>query len=149
MKLYSILILLLSYNVLAEESLIKSLEACPDKPNCAITIKEFTKRDSQYIEPLTIKSSDLAAVKSTLITLLKADSKFEIQKQDEKYIKTTFTSSLFKFVDDVEFILMKNEEKNHILLHARSASQTGYYDFDANKKRIKSIFKQMDNNYTK
>lgn len=149
MKLFSTVFLILNFNLLAEESLLKSLETCPDKPNCAITIKEFTKRDSQYIEPLKINSSDLTAVKKTLITLLKADSKFEIQKQDEKYIKTTFTSSLFKFVDDVEFILMQNEGQNHVLLHARSASQTGYYDFDANKKRIKSIFKQMDNNYSK
>ena len=58
-----------------------------------------------------------------------------IIQADNKYISTTFTSNVLKFVDDVEFRI--DVSKN--LIHIRSASRLGKSDFGANNKRVDSI----------
>jgi uncharacterized protein (DUF1499 family) len=35
--------------------------------------------------------------------------------------------------------------KNEKVIHIRSAAQTGVYDFDVNKKRVRTIKKQLNN----
>lgn len=60
-----------------------------------------------------------------------------IQIEKENYITATFTSSIFRFVDDFEIRL---DKKNNVI-HLRSASRVGRSDFGINKKRIE-LFKQ-------
>jgi uncharacterized protein (DUF1499 family) len=57
----------------------------------------------------------------------------------DSYIAATFTSTLFKFVDDVEIRI----DSSHNIIHIRSASRVGYSDMGVNKKRtelLKKIF---------
>ena len=61
----------------------------------------------------------------------------DIVAENEHYMASTFTSSLYKFVDDVEFRLDDSEK----LLHIRSASRVGQHDAEANKKRVKKFRK--------
>jgi len=49
-------------------------------------------------------------------------------------------SSIFRFVDDVEFYF-DNAKK---LIQVRSASRTGYSDLGVNRRRIEEIRKQFD-----
>jgi len=51
------------------------------------------------------------------------------------YLHVEFRSALFRFVDDLEFVL----EESARLIHFRSASRTGYYDFGVNRRRMKEI----------
>ncbi len=51
------------------------------------------------------------------------------------YLHTEFRSALFRFVDDVEFLL--DDEGRQI--HFRSAARSGYYDFGVNWRRMKEI----------
>jgi uncharacterized protein (DUF1499 family) len=51
------------------------------------------------------------------------------------YIHAEFSSNIFKFVDDVEFVL--NAETQRI--DYRSASRFGYYDFGANRRRLEKV----------
>ena len=56
-------------------------------------------------------------------------------EEDETYLHVEFTSRIFRFVDDVEFVF-EDETKT---IHFRSASRTGYSDFGVNRNRMEEI----------
>ncbi|MCK5888636.1 MAG: DUF1499 domain-containing protein, partial [Methylococcales bacterium] len=106
------------------------LAVCPDKPNCVNT---------EYADLAPISYAKLRADQAwnTLQVIIKAQGG-EIKKVEQSYLWATFTSSLFKFTDDVEARL-ETENKR---IHLRSASRVGYYDFNANKKRLQKIIEE-------
>jgi|GEM_PF-2791329 len=58
---------------------------------------------------------------------------------DEQYIYYTDKSSLFHFVDDVEFLY----SPSHKTLHFRSSSRVGKSDLGANKERILKLLQAL------
>jgi uncharacterized protein (DUF1499 family) len=70
-----------------------------------------------------------------LMGILKNLKRCKILNAYHPYIHTEFRSAIFGFVDDVEF-LFDDKAK---LIHFRSASRTGYYDFGVNRKRMNKI----------
>jgi uncharacterized protein (DUF1499 family) len=56
-------------------------------------------------------------------------------KVAENYIHAEFTSLIFRFVDDVEFLY--NPLKN--VIDVRSASRVGYSDLGVNRARVEKI----------
>ena len=56
-----------------------------------------------------------------------------IISQEDNYLHATFTSKLFRFVDDVELLLDGDK------VHVRSVSRVGYSDLGANRKRVEAI----------
>jgi len=104
------------------------LADCPSSPNCASS--ENDAPEQKKVKPL---SGSLEKAKSAITALggtITADS--------ENYVSATFTSAIFRFVDDVE--LRPGPEGT---VHIRSASRVGYSDRGANKKRIAAIRAQM------
>ena len=67
-----------------------------------------------------------------LMDVLNADPKATIVTNTERYVHATFTSSVLGFVDDVEFLF----DSTTNIIHVRSASRSGYYDFGVNAKRV-------------
>jgi len=63
--------------------------------------------------------------------------------EENGYLWATFTSSVFRFADVLE--LRFDEEAT--LIHIRSESRVGYYDFGANKKRYRRIAKSFYEKY--
>ena len=59
----------------------------------------------------------------------------KLVEEDESYLHCEFTSLLFRFVDDVEFVFDDATKT----LHFRSASRTGYGDLGVNRKRMEEI----------
>jgi uncharacterized protein (DUF1499 family) len=59
----------------------------------------------------------------------------KLVEENDSYLHYEFTSLLFRFVDDVEF-LFDDESKT---IHFRSASRTGYGDFGVNRRRMEVI----------
>jgi uncharacterized protein (DUF1499 family) len=59
----------------------------------------------------------------------------EVITETENYIHATFTSRIFRFVDDVEFYFMRDAP----VIHVRSASRVGYSDLGVNRKRVEKI----------
>lgn len=53
----------------------------------------------------------------------------------DSYLAATYTSSFFKFVDDVEFRL----DQGSNIVHVRSGSRVGYSDFNANRQRVEKL----------
>jgi uncharacterized protein (DUF1499 family) len=58
-----------------------------------------------------------------------------IRLQQKNYLWATYTSRVFRFVDDVEFRL----DAAQGVIHVRSASRAGSSDFGVNRKRIEKL----------
>jgi len=110
------------------------LRACPDKPNCINT--EYPEKSSQYLPPLDYPESTTEQV-LVLAKEIILQMGGEIIRQDKHYLAATFTSSIFRFVDDFE--ISRNESSHKI--HIRSASRVGYSDFGVNKRRVEKFSK--------
>ena len=112
-----------------------SLEACDPKPNCVST----SSTDSTHaIEPWSYDQSfDLETVKSKLVKILDIADNMASITVENNYIHAEFKSKIFKFVDDVEFLI---DEDKHVI-QVRSASRVGYFDFKVNRKRVEKLKK--------
>lgn len=110
------------------------LAKCPDKPNCVCT--EFEADLTHYTEPVLISRSDTSGVLSGLKTVIQ-EMGGKVQKEDSQYLAATFTSSFFRFVDDLE-IRIDLDQKT---IHMRSSSRVGHSDRGVNKKRIERLKK--------
>jgi uncharacterized protein (DUF1499 family) len=116
------------------------LLSCPDKPNC---ISSFASVKSEhYADAIKIVSNKERAHQK-VSGILDKSKNAKIISSTADYIHAEYTSSIFKFVDDVEFYLGIDK-----LVHFRSASRTGKSDLGVNKKRIEEIrFKFQQNDF--
>ncbi len=110
---------------------LKQLRPCPSSPNCVST---QATDEGHAIAPFRYRKSR-AEAKELLKAIVQAMPRTKLVEEDESYLHYEFTSLLFRFVDDVEF-LFDDEAKT---IHFRSASRTGYGDFGVNRKRMEEI----------
>lgn len=87
------------------------LRPCPESPNC---VSSESDSASSRIEPLTFKDPPEKAWGDLKETI--RDMGGEIQEEHDGYLWTTFTSRLFRFVDDVEFRMVFTDG----IIHVRS-----------------------------
>ncbi|HEX4879221.1 MAG TPA: DUF1499 domain-containing protein [Limnobacter sp.] len=108
------------------------LRPCPNSPNCVSSESAPSDEHAIAAIPLVDKANPdpMARIKDT-VKLLSG----EVLDSNETYLASTFTSSIFGFVDDVEF----RYDPSSNLIHVRSASRVGYSDFNANRKRVEQI----------
>lgn len=111
------------------------LKTCPDSPNC---VSSQSCKPSQLINPLPFESSVKEAM-DQLKQLILTMPCTNLVDETEDYLHIEFSSRFLKFVDDLE-ILIDADEK---LIHFRSASRVGYWDFGVNQRRIEGIKKQF------
>jgi len=116
------------------------LKPCPNSPNCVST-QEARKR--KKMDPIAFTVSPDAAIQK-LEQVIATYSNATLVTKKDNYLHYTFKTKLFKFIDDVEFIIDREEK----VIHFRSASRKGYSDFGKNKRRMKKIRKEVEaNNY--
>jgi uncharacterized protein (DUF1499 family) len=58
-----------------------------------------------------------------------------IKNEQANYLASTFASTLFGFIDDVEIRI----DAKQGLVHLRSASRVGYSDLGVNRKRVVAL----------
>jgi len=107
------------------------LSPCPASPNC---ISSQDSDAGHSVEPLHIAGPPLQAMER-LKLIVGGMKRAKIITGTDHYLHAEFTSALFRFVDDVEFLL---DEKNRVI-HVRSASRVGYSDLGVNRKRVEAI----------
>ena len=107
------------------------LTACPESPNC---VSSFATDEKHKIASLIYSDSKKDMLSKLKSVIEKMDGAKVVAEKDN-YLRAEFSSKLFRFVDDVEFLL-EDEIKT---LHFRSASRLGYSDLGVNRKRIASI----------
>ena len=88
----------------------------------------------RFVEPLKYFGS-VKAANARLLKILGSLENAHIVTSDEQYIHAEFGSPVFKFVDDVVFLI----DENTGTIQLKSASRVGSYDFGVNRKRIKMI----------
>lgn len=110
------------------------LTGCGPKPNCVGSQGNDLEHS---IAPIAVVQPTEEVV-NKLITVLNAQKKARIVQHEGQYIRAEFTSSLFGFVDDVEFLVIENDPMSTII-HVRSGSRIGYSDLGVNRDRIELI----------
>jgi uncharacterized protein (DUF1499 family) len=109
------------------------LAPCPDSPNCVNT--DTPASDTEHaIAPIPYTGSADDA-KARLRTVIGAMPRSKIVTDEGNYIRAEFTSLIFRFVDDVEFVI---DDANKTI-HFRSASRVGRGDMGVNRNRMEEI----------
>ena len=113
------------------EDTVSRLKPCPATPNCVSSkAGDATHRVEPF--PFTGAAADsLARVKVAALSFPRT----RVVEEAPGYVRITFTSAVFRFVDDVEF---ETDDAAH-MVHVRSASRVGSSDFGVNRKRVEAI----------
>jgi uncharacterized protein (DUF1499 family) len=107
------------------------LAACPDSPNCVST--DANDREHR-MEALPVRGSAREAIEK-IKAVVASLPRTKVVDESEIYLRVEFTSALFRFVDDVEFLIDEPAAK----IHFRSASRVGRGDLGANRRRMEQI----------
>ncbi|MFN7906243.1 MAG: DUF1499 domain-containing protein, partial [Pseudobdellovibrionaceae bacterium] len=108
------------------------LKACPTTPNC---ISSFETPGSQSFLPAWEMKTDLATEKNQLKQVISNLTEAKLMNESETELSYEFSTSLMKYVDDVEFYFDDASKK----IHFRSASRLGKSDLGKNRQRILEI----------
>lgn len=100
------------------------LTACPDSPNCVSS--ETGTPEDKVVDPLPLAAWDR-------LPALIAELGGEVTQQDEVYMASEFKSSLFGFVDDMEFRRTESD------IQVRSGSRVGHSDAGVNAARVAAL----------
>ncbi len=106
------------------------LRPCPSSPNC---VSSESDSPPSRVEPLTFKGPPEKAWGDLKETIREMGG--EVQEEHEGYLWATFTSKVFRFVDDVEFRMVSTAG----MVHVRSGSRVGYSDLGVNRKRVEKL----------
>jgi uncharacterized protein (DUF1499 family) len=109
---------------------------CPNAPKCVST---QSKDERHRMEPISF-SGRVQDAQSTIISIIKGMKNSEIITVSEDYVYAQFRSSVFRFIDDVEFYF--NAQKK--LIHFRSSARFGYYDWKVNRKRMEYVVEEFN-----
>ncbi|BFU95401.1 MAG: hypothetical protein NTNFB02_21230 [Nitrospira sp.] len=109
----------------------RALPPCPSSPNCVSTLAEDERHAIAPFRYTKSRAEAKKALKTTLGTLPRS----KLVEEDEAYLHYEFTSLIFRFVDDVEFLF----DDQRRVIHFRSASRVGYGDFGVNRRRMEQI----------
>ncbi len=115
-----------------------TLRPCPDSPNC-ICSEPYTETDAAHqISPVKLSGKNIAAPWKLLKQAVIEQGGVIITERED-YLHAEFTSPVFRFVDDLELRM----DRQNRTVHIRSASRVGRSDLGANRKRVEAIWKKI------
>ena len=107
------------------------LQKCPDSPNCVSS-------ENNDIAPIAIGGKNPEVIWAKLQQAI-AEQGGQLMDVRPHYLWATFKTPVFGFIDDVEARMDLTDN----VIHLRSASRVGYYDFDTNRKRLLNLKAKM------
>jgi uncharacterized protein (DUF1499 family) len=110
-----------------------TLAACPDSPNC---VSSKASDERHRIGPFATVG-DPEATFARLIEIVRRRPDATVIDSAGGYLRVELRTTFF--VDDAEFLL----DREHRLIHLRSASRVGYSDLGLNRRRIEEIRDQL------
>jgi len=113
-----------------------TLKPCPETPNCVSTQAD---RESQKMEPIPFEGTADDA-RQRLKTIVESLPRTRIVEERDNYLHAESRSLVFRFVDDIEFVL----DEAAGLIHFRSAARLGTWDFNVNRKRMEEIRRKFE-----
>ena len=109
------------------------LADCPSSPNCVSSQVDDRRH---HIEPLVFSDTPEQAF-ARLEKLLAERGDTAIVTRRPGYLRVEFRTTLF--IDDGEFLL----DREHCVIHVRSASRLGYSDLGKNRSRIEQVRREF------
>ncbi len=107
------------------------LPPCPASPNC---VSSQAGDSEQRVAPLAFTMHPDEAL-ARLKQVLQKEPRMTIVTEEGSYLHAEARSFLFRFVDDVEFMM----DTDRRVIHVRSASRTGYSDLGVNRRRVERL----------
>ncbi len=111
------------------------LAPCGNRPNCVCSRDDAPVR--HRVEPFAV-SGDPEAAFARLKNLLAGMSRTAIATSTDEYVHAVCRTRL-GFADDLKCCLYRVDG----VIHVRSASRLGYYDFGANRARVEVLRQQF------
>jgi len=112
------------------------LTDCPGTPNC---VNSQAAGGYAAIDPIAF-NGDAAVAKDTMLRVIREMDNSEIIEERENYIYAEFRSTLWGFIDDVEFYF----DGDAGVIEFRSASRLGVGDMQANRQRMMDVRRRFD-----
>ena len=106
------------------------LRPCPNRPNCVCS---EDKDLPSYVKPLAFSGPAKSNWDRAKQIIHEMGGKIVLE--DDFYLWATFNTRIFRFVDDLELRM----DKENGVIHIRSSSQVGYSDMGANRRRIENF----------
>ena len=110
------------------------LAACPQSPNCVCSQASDSGKRMPAIM-FSVTDDRLATTERIKAVIAEHFSQATLVTEKDDYLHYEFTSLIFRFVDDVEFLIDANQQQ----IDFRSASRVGHSDLGANAKRMRKI----------
>ncbi len=107
------------------------LAPCPPCPNCVST---QATDPAHAVDPIPFADPAEEALRR-LKAVLADCPRLSIVTEDGPYLRAAAVSRVFRFVDDVEFLIDAEAKR----IHFRSASRVGRSDLGANRARMEQI----------
>lgn len=107
------------------------IRPCPGTPNC---VSSRESDPARRVDPLPLRgsaASGLAAIRQVILAMPRA----RIAAAGPGFLHAEFRSLIFRFVDDVEFVV----DASAGVVHVRSAARVGYSDIGVNRRRVAEI----------
>ena len=117
------------------------LAPAPSSPNCVST---QTDSADHRMEPVTLPNDVTTERVMSVIKSAVDDANGQVVTTTEEYLHATFTSTFFRFTDDVEFWV----DAANRAIHFRSASRTGYSDLGVNRDRMTRLVQVLETQLT-
>ena len=114
-----------------------SLDPCPSSPNCVCS-QEDPADGEHYIDALDYDGPADKAI-AAIVDVIESSARTTITNQTENRVDAVFVTLIFRFKDDVSFLVDTDEKK----IHFRSASRVGHSDLGANRKRLNALIPQI------
>jgi uncharacterized protein (DUF1499 family) len=108
---------------------------CDPHHVCVSTMADRTD-EKHYIEPI-IYTSTLEEAKLKIKNIISSFNRTQLLKESENYMHFQFTTALFRFNDDVEFLFNDIDK----IIHFRSQARMGGYDWNTNRNRMEKVRK--------
>jgi uncharacterized protein (DUF1499 family) len=90
------------------------------------------------LDPIPYQGS-LDDARQRLMGVIRSFPRATVVQDNGLCVKVEFRSAIFSFVDDVEFEFDDGSK----LIHFRSASRSGYYDFGVNQRRMETVIRKF------
>jgi uncharacterized protein (DUF1499 family) len=110
---------------------LSGLLPCADKPN---SVSSSDPRPSHHVAPLECPADEEQAC-AMVESLMASYPRTVLVKRDGPYFHFECRSLIFRFVDDVEFLV----DAGHGLVEIRSASRAGHSDLGVNRARVERL----------
>lgn len=114
----------------------RALAPCPDSPNC---VSSEATDATHGVDPIVFEGSAEQAF-ARLKRVIAGFPRVRIVDVAGMRLRAEFTSRVFRFVDDVEAYV----DSSARVIHVRSASRTGRYDFGVNRRRVEALRRRFE-----